>query len=275
MIDLNLSDHLIQSIADFRKKNSPLFSKWHSLSLKAMNEIMSDLWETSQNQMQIFTQLGVFQSNSEAFKGLKYIPVDAMVDEIYNPVVRNSIRESIKIINALLKKYGTLEKIVIEMPRDSNEKEEKDRITKTNKDNKNRKKKVIEKAQQEYGFNDEAYRNQNDLNSKLNLWYQQGQKCLYSGRTIKVFDLITNPHLFDIDHIIPKSISYDDSLNNKVLCYATENRDKGNLIPYRYFKRKVNLEWNYETYKSYIIELYNDGKGELSRSKMELLLSYY
>ena len=90
-----------------------------------MNEVVDELWSTSKNQMQIFSELGVFKSNIEVFKGLKYIPLDAMVDEIYNPVVRCSIRESIKIINALLKKYGALDKVVIEMPRDSNEKKKK------------------------------------------------------------------------------------------------------------------------------------------------------
>ena len=120
--------------------------------MKAMNEVVDELWSTSKNQMQIFSELGVFKSNIEVFKGLKYIPLDAMVDEIYNPVVRCSIRESIKIINALLKKYGALDKEVIEMPRDSNEKEEKDRITKLNKENDNKKKQAIEKARNEYGF---------------------------------------------------------------------------------------------------------------------------
>lgn len=271
-LNLGLSKELIEKIADFRKKNRSLFSKWHSLSLKAMNEVVDELWSTSKNQMQIFSELGGFKSNIEVFKGLKYIPLDAMVDEIYNPVVRCSIRESIKIINALLKKYGALDKVVIEMPRDSNEKEEKDRITKLNKENDNKKKQAIEKARNEYGFGEEAYRQQNDLNTKLRLWYEQKQRCLYSGEIIKIFDLIKNPHLFDIDHIIPKSISYDDSLSNKVLCYATENREKGNLTPYRYFKRKASLTWNYEAYKSYVIELYKDGKGDLSRTKLELLL---
>ena len=85
-------------------------------------------------------------------------------------------------------------------------------------------------------------------------------------------DLIMNPNRFDIDHIIPKSVSFDDSLNNKVLCFASENRLKGNQTPFRYFKRKQNSQWNYEQYKSEIVKLYNDGKGKLSRTKMDLLL---
>lgn len=271
-VDLSLNEEAMDAIADFRKKNGTLFSKWHSLSLKAMHEIMNDLWSTPKNQMQLYTELGVFRSNKDLYKGLKYIKKEMLLEEIYNPVVRGSISESIKVINMILKKYGALDKIVIEMPRDANEKEEKKRLEQLNKENKNRKDCAIKAAQEEYGFTEEAYRNHRDLNTKLRLWYEQGKRCLYSGEMIKVMDLIMNPNRFDIDHIIPKSVSFDDSLNNKVLCFASENRLKGNQTPFRYFKRKQNSQWNYEQYKSEIVKLYNDGKGKLSRTKMDLLL---
>lgn len=271
-LNLLLSDEAIDAIADFRKKNGTLFSKWHSLSLKAMHEIMDDLWSTHKNQMQLYTELGVFKSNKDLYKGLKYIKKEMLLEEIYNPVVRSSISESIKVINMMLKKYGALDKIVLEMPRDANEKEEKKRLDQAKKDNKTHKDTAIKVAQEEYGFSEEAYRHHQDLNTKLRLWYEQGKCCLYSGKTIKVMDLIMNPNQFDIDHIIPKSISFDDSLNNKVLCYASENRWKGNQTPFRYFKRKQNSQWNYDKYKSQIVKLYNDGKGKLTRAKMDLLL---
>ena len=268
-----LNDEVCEKIARFRKDNGQLFSKWHSLSIKAMREIEEELWATSNNQMQLFTQNGVFKTQSERFKNLKYIPTDALLDEIYNPVVKGSIRESIKVINAILKKYGTLDAIVIEMPRETNEKEEKQKIEKMQKENANKKKNAIVKAREEYSFGKEAYRQQSNLDLKFRLWYEQKQRCLYSGKPIKISQLIENPHLFDIDHIIPKSISYDDSLNNKVLCYASENRQKGQMTPYQYFMRKSSTEWNYEAYKSYIMKsLYNDGKGEMSRSKVDYLL---
>ena len=119
------------------------------------------------------------------------------------------------------------------------------KLKRKQKSNANQKKQAIEKAKEEYTFGQEAYRLQSNLDLKLRLWYEQKQRCLYSGKTIKVSDLVNNPHLFDIDHIIPKSISYDDSLTNKVLCYATENRQKGQTTPYMHFMRKSNAGWNY------------------------------
>ena len=71
--------------------------------------------------MQLYTELGVFKSNKDLYKGLKYIKKEMLLEEIYNPVVRGSISESIKVINMMLKKYGALDKIVLEMPRDAKE----------------------------------------------------------------------------------------------------------------------------------------------------------
>ena len=268
-----LPEEVCVRLASFRKGNGVLFFKWHNLSSKAMREIEQELWTTPYNQMQLFTQNGVFKSKSDQFKGLKYIPTEALLEEIYNPVVKRSIRETIKVINAILKKYGALDAIVIEMPRETNEKEEKQKIEKMQKASANQKKNAIAKAKEEYSFGKEAYRQQSNLDLKLRLWYEQKQRCLYSGKTITIYNLVNNPHLFDIDHIIPKSISYDDSLTNKVLCYASENRQKGQTTPYKYFMRKTNTGWNYEQYKSYIMkDLYNDGKGDIPRSKVDYLL---
>lgn len=46
-------------------------------------------------------------------------------EDIFNPVVRRSVRISFKILNALMKKYGTLDEVVIEMPRDRNSDEQR------------------------------------------------------------------------------------------------------------------------------------------------------
>ena len=42
------------------------------------------------------------------------------------------------------------------------------------------------------------------------------------------------PGYVEVDHALPYSRSYDDSKNNKVLVFATENRNKGNRTPYEY-----------------------------------------
>ena len=52
---------------------------------------------------------------------------------------------------------------------------------------------------------------------KLRLWHEQDGRCLYSGKVIDISELLNDCSKFEIDHVIPKSISFDDSRSNKVL----------------------------------------------------------
>ena len=56
---------------------------------------------------------------------------------------------------------------------------------------------------------------------KFKLWQEQNEICMYSGEKIKIQDLFTPA--CEVDHIIPYSISFDDSYHNKVLVKAGEN----------------------------------------------------
>ncbi len=72
-----------------------------------------------------------------------------------------------------------------------------------------------------------------DLILSYRLAEEQNWKCLYTGRTINIPDLIwPRPDCgFDIEHTVPRSRSGDDSQANKTLCYIRFNRDvkKGRL----------------------------------------------
>lgn len=66
---------------------------------------------------------------------------------------------------------------------------------------------------------------------KYKLWKEQNFQCLYTGKHINVSDLF-NDSVVDIEHTIPRSLSFDDSLSNKTVCYAHFNRyTKNNQIP--------------------------------------------
>ena len=56
------------------------------------------------------------------------------------------------------------------------------------------------------------------------LWKEQDCKCLYTGKTITIADLL-NGNKFDIEHTIPRSLSGNDALTNKTICDAKYNRD--------------------------------------------------
>lgn len=268
---LGLSDEKREVFVTLRKKNGSLFNKWQSFSLKIMNELIPEMYMQPKNQMQLLTDMKYFKPDKEKFAGLNKIPKDMVTENIYNPVVRRSIRITVDIVNALVKKYGNPSEIIIEMPRDRNSDDEKKRL---NEEQKNREKElsgIIKKIKDEYGIEikDENFRQQNKLALKLKLWNEQDGVCVYSGKPISIDDLLHNPNLFEVDHIIPKSISYDDSRTNKVLVYRTENQKKGNQTPYLYLEG-IARDWDFDEYMNYVINL--KSKKLISKAKLDKLL---
>ncbi|MBR1861488.1 MAG: type II CRISPR RNA-guided endonuclease Cas9 [Lachnospiraceae bacterium] len=267
-------EDIIGLLIDVRNNNPSLFSKWHSMSLKIMNELIPDLYEQPKNQMQLLSERDVFKSKIELFEKYKEIPVETVIKEIYNPVVKRSVSITIKVINALIKKYGFPKKIVIEMPRDKNSDDLKAKISDLQKKGENELKEIKKKIKDEYGIDitDELFRKHKGLALKLKLWNEQNGRCLYSGRSIPVDRLIFDRNLFEVDHIIPISISLDDSRNNKVLVYASENQEKGNRTPFMYLS-SVNRDWGWEQYCAYVKELEKNWGRERKNKAKNLLFT--
>ncbi|MGX6961114.1 type II CRISPR RNA-guided endonuclease Cas9 [Vagococcus xieshaowenii] len=264
------NDKQIELIISFRKKYSKDIKGWHSLSLLAMNEMIADMYIEPKNQMQILAERGFFKKNIEKYKSYKYLPTKMISEEILNPVVRRSVNQSLKIINQLLKNYGEIEKIVIEMPRETNLADQKKAQEQAQKNNREEKRKAIDLAKAEYGCDDSVFHGHKDLDTKLRLWYQQGGKCLYSGKIIKISELVNNPNQFEIDHVIPLSVSFDDGLNNKVLSYRSENKVKGQRTPWQYLSGSSRR--NFEDFRNDIEKLYNKKKITLSKRKNLLMM---
>ncbi len=152
------------------------------------------------------------------------VDYDPQQSEINNPVVLRALTELRKVVNGVIRKYGKPTGIRLEMARDL---------------------KMSTKQRAEYqkrirGFEKEredAAKELESLHIVVNrdaielhrLWTEQGRICIYSGRVISTQDLFNGD--LDIDHIYPYSKSADDSMANKVLCFAAENRAKGDRTP--------------------------------------------
>lgn len=270
---IDLSDDVKQCLINMRKTNGALFNKWQSFSLKIMNELIPEMYAQPKEQMTLLTEMGVTKGTQEEFAGLKYIPVDVVSEDIFNPVVRRSVRISFKILNAVLKKYKALDTIVIEMPRDRNSEEQKKRINDSQKLNEKEMEYIEKKLAVTYGIklSPSDFSSQKQLSLKLKLWNEQDGICLYSGKTIDPNDIINNPQLFEIDHIIPRSISFDDARSNKVLVYRSENQKKGNQTPY-YYLTHSHGEWSFEQYKATVMNLSKKKEYAISRKKIQNLL---
>ena len=265
------SQEQVLELVQFRKNNSSLFSKgWHNFSLKLMLELIPELYETSEEQMTILTRLGK-QRSKETSKRTKYIDEKEVTEEIYNPVVAKSVRQAIKIINEATKKYGIFDNIVIEMARENNEEGAKKDYIKRQKANQDEKNAAMEKAAFQYNgkkeLPDSIFHGHKELATKIRLWHQQGEKCLYTGKNIPISDLIHNQYKYEIDHILPLSLSFDDSLSNKVLVLATANQEKGQRTPFQALD-SMDDGWSYREFKSYVKE-----SKLLGNKKKEYLLT--
>lgn len=265
------SQEQIDELVQFRKANSSIFGKgWHSFSVKLMMELIPELYATSEEQMTILTRLGKQKTTSSSNK-TKYIDEKQLTEEIYNPVVAKSVRQAIKIVNAAIKEYGDFDNIVIEMARETNEDDEKKAIQKIQKANKDERDAAMRKAANQYNGKEElphsVFHGHKQLATKIRLWHQQGERCLYTGKTISIHDLINNPNQFEIDHILPLSITFDDSLANKVLVYATANQEKGQRTPYQALD-SMDDAWSFRELKAFVRE-----SKTLSNKKKEYLLT--
>ncbi len=268
-----ITSDIIDAFIQLRRKEGSQFNKWHSLSVKIMQELRESLYNTEKNQMQILSEQGILKSQVDKFKQYKTIPSKELLDDIYNPVVKRSINQSVKVINAIIKKYGDPEEIIIEMAREKNSDEKKKQENNFQKKYEQELGGIIKELESKgIEIDDSTFRKHKMLKTKLRLWKEQEGICLYSGKTIKPEELINDMHKFEIDHIIPISISYDDSRSNKVIVYRSENQKKTNMTPYYYLK-DIDREGDYNKYKQKVLELYANKKNNnmTSAKKLKLL----
>ncbi|MGX7204736.1 type II CRISPR RNA-guided endonuclease Cas9 [Enterococcus pingfangensis] len=234
-----LSGDVLESIVD----NSSLFkvtsnNKWHRFSLKTMQILIPEMERTAKEQMTILTEMGLLREHKRDYSNRQRINSKEVCENIYNPVVRKSVRQTINIFNDLFQKYLNIAYVVIEMPRESNEEEERKNKQAFQKENENEKSNAEKEFLKLSGVSESQleaqYRKFKQLRTKIRLWYQQEGKCPYSGKTIRADDLFFKNNLFEIDHIIPLSVSFDDGLNNKVLCLSSMNQEKRQQTPYAF-----------------------------------------
>ena len=186
------------------------------------------------------------------------------IEEITNPVVRRAVSQSIKVINAIVRQYGAPERVRIELAREMGKNfKDRDKITKSQTANSVENERIKSQISE---YKSDHITGQDIV--KFKLFKEQDGICLYSGKNLDIARLF-EPGYVDIDHIIPYSISFDDSYNNKVLVLSSENRQKGNRIPYVYFGQDSNRWGQYETLVNNTVRSYRKRKNLLLKSLSE------
>lgn len=142
-----------------------------------------------------------------------------------NPTVEQVVNEALMVVRDIWKDLLKGERPTsfrIELARELRQSiGEREQATKRNRDREGARKKVVERLQKEFG---KARPTGKDI-ERFELWEQQKHQCMYSGKAIEASQLFSREA--DVDHVIPKSLFFDDSLTNKVLCLRSENAGDG------------------------------------------------
>lgn len=163
---------------------------------------------------------------AEIINGKKYLNTPK-TSSIKNPVVMRALHQLRKLINYLLK-TGEIDEnthIHIELAKEVNDKNWRKAIADFQKENETKNKEYKEKIEEmakEAGFS--IVVTENDI-KKYRLWEEQKEECPYTGKKISFTALFGNNPQFDFEHTIPRSLSYDDSLENLTLCDVDFNRN--------------------------------------------------
>lgn len=221
------------------------FDKFVQISLKALRRIVPLMEQGKRYDEACAETYGDHygEKNSEEMLYLPPIPAD----EIRNPVVLRALSQARKVINAVVRRYGSPARIHIETAREvGKSKDERDKLDRQNNERKNDRDRRIEDIQKNFGFDPKPkdilklrlYEEQNGKCLYSNLKSEKG-KCLYTGEAIELSRLFEDNYV-EIDHALPFSRTWDDSLNNKVLVLKASNQNKGNQTPYEWLDGKNN-----------------------------------
>ena len=236
------------------------FSGFMHLSLKAMKKINPFLLE-GKNYNEAAASAGYDFQARAGNKGYSKLPVLSEEENfsITSPVAKRSIAQTRKVINALNRKYGPFDAVNIELAREMGRSyEDRKDILRKQKENETERDLIKEK-----GIDGIIPKNAADL-KKLRLWKEQDGRCIYSREYIKPERILEEGYC-QADHIIPYSISFDNTLSNQVLCLTKENQDKRNDIPYDYFRR---IGRNWEEFISFV----ENALPAMRRNKKQKLL---
>lgn len=184
-------------------------------------------------------------------------------DIISNLVVFKAINEARKIINALIRKYGSFKYInILASDELGHSIEERKRIIKNHNKNNKETNSIIEKII-ELGLRDKDKISVQDI-LRYKLYQQQNGVDPYTGKIIPENEILSLN--YEIDYIVPFSLILDDTLNNKVLTSIFINRiTKDTKLPMQFLKEDALV-----FFKEFVNKLFK--KGKISSKKYNYFL---
>ena len=258
LAELNLTESQIRTLAQVR------FKQYKNLSLTALRKILPSL-EAGKNYTEACNEAGYKLLTHQRTKhlppletylyerirhGKKTKYTELRYKDLTNPVVARAFNQARLVLNALIDRYDKSPAYVhVELARD---------IARPLKGHRNAQGKYIEgrldiqKKQEENRNKRESIRkrfiethNVNEPTArqilKERLYHEQQCKCVYTLEKLDLDRVVRDESYAQLDHIWPRSLTFDNSMENLALVHAHANQDKGHRIPYDFITHHPNF----------------------------------
>lgn len=149
---------------------------------------------------------------------------------VANPTVHIALGQVRHLFNAIAECYGKPGEVVIELARELKQSEEQRRDDERQQAKNRERNDCLRALAEAAGIPEPSAQDMR----KLRLWEEQGpvngRVCPFTGRTLSVEMVLSDAT--EIEHLLPRSRSLDDSMNNTVVAMRDANREKGNRTPF-------------------------------------------
>ena len=212
-------------------------------------------------------RVGINHSNSRTKEELDTRPLVEHIkllqkNTLRQPVIEKILNQMINIVNALRDKYGEIAEVRVELARELKQnKEERETTFKNNSKNERLNREITERIK-EMGIRPSRMRVQ-----KYKLWEESLHQCFYCGKTVGAAEFLSGADV-EIEHIIPRSVLFDDSYSNKVCACRECNHAKNNQTAFDFMKAQPTDK--FEAYKSRVDDAFKEKR--ISKTKRDHLL---
>ena len=142
----------------------------------------------------------------------------------------------VNVVNALMDRYGHFDEIRVELARELKQsRDERNETTKRITKNERENRAVAERIATDYQLTPPRSRIR-----KYKLWEESGHVCIYCKRVINVGEFLQGVDS-EKEHIIPRSLFFDDSFSNLACSCRQCNATKGNQTAYDFMQQKSVL----------------------------------
>ena len=190
-------------------------------------------------------------------------------NSLRNPVVEKILNQMVHVVNGVVDKYGRLDEIRVELARELKKSaKERESLSSRIGESAKRHEQIREILERDFGIKNPS---RNDV-IRYKLYEElkdNGYKTLYSNTPISRSRLFSPDSPYEIEHIIPRKLLFDDSFSNKTLELHGVNQEKDAMTARDFVEKKygVNALAEYKARVEYLATI-----GSISKTKRAHLL---